>query len=153
MKNKILLIAFLLNGCSNVKSDLYQRHLSLLNEDRFENSAKTFFDINGVSYNYEDKYKIQVIFTNPRLKFNDITIMMLDNRFNNATNAPLNLGYYNEEPINFVPIKENANDQDKIRFTFLSDLSSPCMKIAFSYVNINREEVFLHFDQFMMEKE
>ena len=87
------------------------------------------------------------MFLEAKERLEDITILMLDERINDATISALNVGFFNEDTLNLVPVKEKDGDQTKVRFTFISDLEKPTMKIAFSYKNSNtRQEIFYDYN-------
>ncbi len=148
-KARLIPIVFLLFGCSsNSKKDLYYQQLETLNSNNYVVSGELPFSINGTSTSYKDtQYKIEIMFLEAKERLEDITILMLDKEVNDATNSPLNVGFFNEDKLNLVPVKEKSGDQTKIRFTFIRDLENPVLKIAFSYKNTNtRQEIFYDYN-------
>ena len=149
-KARLIPIVFLLFGCSsNNKKDLYYQQLEKLNSHSYVTSNKLAFSIDGTSTLYKDNisYKIEIMFLEAKERLEDITILMLDERINDATISALNVGFFNEDTLNLVPVKEKDGDQTKVRFTFISDLEKPTMKIAFSYKNSNtRQEIFYDYN-------
>ena len=148
-KASLIPIVFLLFGCSsNSKKDLYYQQLEKLNSHDYMVMENLPFSINAQSTLYTDNtsYKIEIMFSEAKTRLNDITILMLDYRTSDASISALNVGFFNDDIINLVPIKEEKNDQTKIRFTFLSDLEKPTMKIAFSYKSNTREELYYDFN-------
>ena len=149
-KARLVPIVFLLFGCSsNNKKDLYYQQLEKLNSHSYVASNELAFSIDGTSTLYKDNisYKIEIMFLEAKERLEDITILMLDERINDATISALNVGFFNEDTLNLVPVKEKDGDQTKVRFTFISDLEKPTMKIAFSYKNSNtRQEIFYDYN-------
>lgn len=149
-KARLIPIVFLLFGCSsNNKKDLYYQQLEKLNSHSYVVSNELAFSINGTSVLYKDdiSYKIEIMFLEAKKRLEDITILMLDERISNATISALNVGFFNDDVLNLVPTKEKQGDQTKVRFTFISDLEKPTMKIAFSYKNSNtRQEIFYDYN-------
>lgn len=149
-KARLVPIVFLLFGCSsNNKKELYYQQLEKLNSHSYVTSNKLAFSIDGTSTLYKDNisYKIEIMFLEAKERLEDITILMLDERINDATISALNVGFFNEDTLNLVPVKEKDGDQTKVRFTFISDLEKPTMKIAFSYKNSNtRQEIFYDYN-------
>lgn len=149
-KARLIPIVFLLFGCSsNNKKDLYYQQLEKLNSHSYVASNELAFSIGGTSTLYKDNisYKIEIMFLEAKERLEDITILMLDERINDATISALNVGFFNEDTLNLVPVKEKDGDQTKVRFTFISDLEKPTMKIAFSYKNSNtRQEIFYDYN-------
>ena len=149
-KARLIPIVFLLFGCSsNNKKELYYQQLEKLNSHSYVTSNKLAFSIDGTSTLYKDNisYKIEIMFLEAKERLEDITILMLDERINDATISALNVGFFNEDTLNLVPVKEKDGDQTKVRFTFISDLEKPTMKIAFSYKNSNtRQEIFYDYN-------
>ena len=149
-KARLVPIVFLLFGCSsNNKKELYYQQLEKLNSHSYVTSNKLAFSIDGTSTLYKDNisYKIEIMFLEAKERLEDITILMLDERINDATISALNVGFFNEDTLNLVPVKEKGGDQTKVRFTFISDLEKPTMKIAFSYKNSNtRQEIFYDYN-------
>lgn len=148
-KASLIPIVFLLFSCSsNSKKDLYYQQLEKLNSHDYIVIENLPFSISAQSTLYKDNtsYKIEIMFSEAKTRLNDITILMLDSRTNDASISALNVGFFNDDIINLVPIKEEKNDQTKIRFTFLSDLEKPTMKIAFSYKSNTREELYYDFN-------
>ncbi len=149
-KARLIPIVFLLFGCSsNNKKDLYYQQLEKLNSHSYVVSNELAFSINGTSVLYKDdiSYKIEIMFLEAKARLEDITILMLDERISNATISALNVGFFNDDALNLVPTKEKQGDQTKIRFTFISDIEKPTMKIAFSYKNSNtRQEIFYDYN-------
>lgn len=149
-KARLVPIVFLLFGCSsNNKKELYYQQLEKLNSHGYVTSNKLAFSIDGTSTLYKDNisYKIEIMFLEAKERLEDITILMLDERINDATISALNVGFFNEDTLNLVPVKEKDGDQTKVRFTFISDLEKPTMKIAFSYKNSNtRQEIFYDYN-------
>lgn len=149
-KARLIPIVFLLFGCSsNNKKDLYYQQLEKLNSHSYVASNELAFSIDGTSTLYKDNisYKIEIMFLEAKERLEDITILMLDERINDATISALNVGFFNEDTLNLVPVKEKDGDQTKVRFTFISDLEKPTMKIAFSYKNSNtRQEIFYDYN-------
>ena len=149
-KARLVPIVFLLFGCSsNNKKELYYQQLEKLNSHSYVTSNELAFSIDGTSTLYKDNisYKIEIMFLEAKERLEDITILMLDERINDATISALNVGFFNEDTLNLVPVKEKDGDQTKVRFTFISDLEKPTMKIAFSYKNSNtRQEIFYNYN-------
>lgn len=149
-KARLVPIVFLLFGCSsNNKKELYYQQLEKLNSHSYVASNELAFSIDGTSTLYKDNisYKIEIMFLEAKERLEDITILMLDERINDATISALNVGFFNEDTLNLVPVKEKLGDQTKVRFTFISDLEKPTMKIAFSYKNSNtRQEIFYDYN-------
>lgn len=149
-KARLIPIVFLLFGCSsNNKKDLYYQQLEKLNSHSYVVSNELAFSINGTSVLYKDdiSYKIEIMFLEAKKRLEDITILMLDERISNATISALNVGFFNDDALNLAPTKEKQGDQTKIRFTFISDIEKPTMKIAFSYKNSNtRQEIFYDYN-------
>ena len=149
-KARLVPIVFLLFGCSsNNKKELYYQQLEKLNSHSYVASNELAFSIDGTSTLYKDNisYKIEIMFLEAKERLEDITILMLDERINDATISALNVGFFNEDTLNLVPVKEKGGDQTKVRFTFISDLEKPTMKIAFSYKNSNtRQEIFYDYN-------
>lgn len=149
-KARLIPIVFLLFGCSsNNKKDLYYQQLEKLNSHSYVASNELAFSINGTSVLYKDdiSYKIEIMFLEAKERLEDITILMLDERISNATISALNVGFFNDDALNLAPTKEKQGDQTKIRFTFISDIEKPTMKIAFSYKNSNtRQEIFYDYN-------
>ncbi len=149
-KARLVPIVFLLFGCSsNNKKELYYQQLEKLNSHSYVTSNELAFSIDGTSTLYKDNisYKIEIMFLEAKERLEDITILMLDERINDATISALNVGFFNEDTLNLVPVKEKDGDQTKVRFTFISDLEKPTMKIAFSYKNSNtRQEIFYDYN-------
>ena len=149
-KARLVPIVFLLFGCSsNNKKELYYQQLEKLNSHSYVTSNKLAFSIDGTSTLYKDNisYKIEIMFLEAKERLEDIAILMLDERINDATISALNVGFFNEDTLNLVPVKEKDGDQTKVRFTFISDLEKPTMKIAFSYKNSNtRQEIFYDYN-------
>lgn len=149
-KARLVPIVFLLFGCSsNNKKELYYQQLEKLNSHSYVTSNELAFSIDGTSTLYKNNisYKIEIMFLEAKERLEDITILMLDERINDATISALNVGFFNEDTLNLVPVKEKDGDQTKVRFTFISDLEKPTMKIAFSYKNSNtRQEIFYDYN-------
>lgn len=149
-KARLVPIVFLLFGCSsNNKKELYYQQLEKLNSHSYVTSNELAFSIDGTSTLYKDNisYKIEIMFLEAKERLEDIAILMLDERINDATISALNVGFFNEDTLNLVPVKEKDGDQTKVRFTFISDLEKPTMKIAFSYKNSNtRQEIFYDYN-------
>ncbi len=148
-KARLIPIVFLLFGCSSSnKKDLYYQQLEKLNSHSYVVSNELSFSINGTSTLYKDtQYKIEIMFLEAKERLEDITILMLDERISDATISALNVGFFNADTLNLVPVKEKLGDQTKVRFTFISDLEKPTMKIAFSYKNSNtRQEIFYDYN-------
>ncbi len=150
MQKKWILIPIitLLFSCSQNKSDLYKKHISnLLDDGCVFTNYDSYFDITSKVQELENnKYKISILFSNPKNDYKDITFLLLDNEAKDVTNAPMNLGYFNDS-INFVSVRSNTSDQVAIRFNFLSDKNNAHLKALFSYKETNtRNELYFHID-------
>ena len=72
--------------------------------------------------------------------------MIIAIRMLSITNAPMNLGYFNDS-INFVSVRSNTSDQVAIRFNFLSNKNNAHLKAVFTYKETNtRNELYFHID-------
>ena len=141
-----LMIPFIVSCNKESKKTLYQQQLNNLLSRHYEVSNNLPFDISGTTTLYEGKNRIQLTFANPIRKLSDFTIMVLDQRITDAKDAPINVGFFNNQNFDFVPNKEDSNDQIAFRFTFYSDITNPSFKIATSYLENNiREEVYFHY--------
>ncbi len=148
MKKGTLLLAILLCSCAQNRDNLYREHLQKLIDAEITENSKLPFDIKATCNIYENRYKVQVTFLNPTSDFNDITLMLLEESVKEAKENPLNLGYYNDEMINFVTTKEKDGDQNKIRFTFLSAKEKPTLKGLFTYQSDTRMEIFFNVNSY-----
>lgn len=148
MKKRTLLLAVLLCSCTQNKDNLYREHLQKLLDTEITYSNDLPFDIKATCNTYENRYKVQITFLNPVSDFNDITLMLLEEGIKEAKENPLNLGYFNEEKINFVSVKEEKGDQSKIRFTFLSAKEKPTLKGLFTYQSVTRMEMFFNINNY-----
>jgi len=148
MKKGTLLLAVLLCSCAQNRDNLYREHLQKLLQDDLTYNNELPFAVKATCNIYENKYKVQITFLNPTSDFNDITLMLLEDSVKEAKENPLNLGYFNEEKINFVPEKKENSDQNKIRFTFLSAKEKPTLKGLFTYQSETRTEMFFNINNY-----
>lgn len=142
--NALMLSSLLLFSCSNAtnKSDLYNKQLSALLDNSYQISDSVPFDIETNVLQVEEKYRVQIMFLNAQSELNDFTTILLDSRIETTKDAPINVGFFSDS-INLVKSKEKTGDQTKIRFTFYSDIESPNMECAVSYIDSNtRVELF-----------
>ena len=144
----LMLSSLLLFSCDNDinKKDLYNKQLNVLLNNDYQISDNVPFDIETNTLQMEDKYRIQIMFLNAKKTLDDFTVILLDERVSDTKDAPLNVGFFSDE-INLVKTKEKVGDQTKIRFTFYSDVKTPKMECAVSYIESNtRTEMFFIID-------
>lgn len=148
MKKGTLLLAVLLCSCAQNKDNLYREHLQKLLRDDLTYNNELPFEVKATCNIYDNRYKIQVTFLNPTSTFADITLMLLEESIKEAKENPLNLGYFNDEKINFVAEKKENGDQNKIRFTFLCAKEKPTLKGLFTYQSDTRTEMFFNINNY-----